>query len=215
MPCCRKRLSAAFFLLWLLFASAGLQAADISARNPLLALADEGYVLSADFSVSLNARLEDAVARGVGLYFVIDFELSRSRWYWLDEQLASRSQSLLLSYHALTRQYRLSSGTLHQSFASLEEALRILSRLRNWQVFDTSVVEAGSNLSCRGAHAPRPEPDAEDLSGQRAGQPGLEPLVGVGPLDLYSGRLRAAGGNGHAGRAGGASRAPAGGAIEW
>ncbi|MQM32788.1 MAG: hypothetical protein CRU78_20785 [Candidatus Accumulibacter phosphatis] len=142
MPCCRKRLSAAFFLLWLLFASAGVQAADISARNPLLALADEGYVLSADFSVSLNARLEDAVTRGVGLYFVIDFELSRSRWYWLDEQLASRSQSLLLSYHALTRQYRLSSGTLHQSFSSLEEALRILSRLRNWLVFDTSVVEA-------------------------------------------------------------------------
>jgi len=141
MPCCRKRLSAFFFWLWLLFASPGLQAADISARNPLLSVGEEGYVLSADFSVSLNARLEDAAARGVGLYFVIDFELTRSRWYWLDEQVASRSQSLLLSYHALTRQYRLSSGALHQSFASLEEAVRILSRLRNWQVFDKSVVE--------------------------------------------------------------------------
>jgi hypothetical protein len=141
MPCCRKRLSAAFFLLWLLFASAGLQAADISARNPLLALADEGYVLSADFSVSLNARLEDAVARGVGLYFVVDFELTRSRWYWLDEQLASRSQSVQLSYHALTRQYRLSTGTLHQSFSSLEDALRILSRLRNWLVIDKGTVQ--------------------------------------------------------------------------
>ncbi|WP_291989642.1 DUF4390 domain-containing protein [Candidatus Accumulibacter sp. ACC007] len=142
MPCCRKRLSAFFFWLWLLVASPGLQAADISARNPLLSVGDEGYVLSADFSVSLNARLEDAVARGVGLYFVVDFELSRSRWYWLDEQVASRSQSLLLSYHALTRQYRLSSGALHQSFASLDEALRILSRLRNWLVFEKSAVHA-------------------------------------------------------------------------
>lgn len=140
MPCCRKRLSASFLWLWLLFASPGLQAADISARNPLLSFGDEGYVLSADFSVSLNARLEEAVARGVGLYFVIDFELSRSRWYWLDEQVASRSQSILLSYHALTRQYRLSSGALHQSFPSLDDALRILSRLRNWLVFEKNAV---------------------------------------------------------------------------
>ena len=142
MPCCRKLLSSFLFCLSLYFAPAGAQAADISARNPLLAAGEDGYVLSADFSVSLNERLEDAVAKGVGLYFVIDFELGRSRWYWLDEQVAIRSQSVHLSYHALTRQYRLSSGALHQSFASLDDALRILSRLRNWLVFDKDAVNA-------------------------------------------------------------------------
>lgn len=142
MRSCRKPLSSFVFGLWLIFATAGVLGADISARNPLLAAGDEGYVLATDFNVNLNARLEDAVAKGVALYFVIDFELTRSRWYWLDEEVAGRSQTLQLSYHALTRQYRLSAGALHQNFASLDEALRILSRLRNWLVFERNAVQA-------------------------------------------------------------------------
>ena len=97
---------------------------------------EDGYVLSADFKFELNPRLEEAVTKGVVLYFVADFELSRARWYWLDEKLASRSQTYRLSYHALTRQYRLSTGGLHQSFQTLSEATRVLSRLRNWIVID-------------------------------------------------------------------------------
>ena len=136
MPCCGKLPSWFHLAVLLLFASLGAQAADITVRNPQLSVGEDGYVLAADFSISLNARLEDTVARGVALYFVVDFELTRSRWYWLDEEVVSRSQSFQLSYHALTRQYRLSSGALHQSFATLDEAMRILSRLRNWQVLD-------------------------------------------------------------------------------
>jgi hypothetical protein len=41
---------------------------------------------------------------------------------------------LRLSYHALSRQYRLSTGVLQQNYASLEEALNVLRRVRNWQV---------------------------------------------------------------------------------
>ncbi|MBL8395698.1 MAG: DUF4390 domain-containing protein [Candidatus Accumulibacter sp.] len=136
MPCWRKLLSPLLCGILLLCAAAGGQAADISVRNPVLAPGDEGYTLSADFNINLNARLDDAIARGVTLYFVVDFELTRSRWYWLDEEVVSRSQTFQLSYHALTRQYRLSSGALHQSFASLDDAQRILSRLRNWLVLD-------------------------------------------------------------------------------
>jgi hypothetical protein len=71
-------------------------------------LTDEGYVLSADFRFESEfASLEEAVNRGVVLHFVADFELTRERWYWLDEKLLSRSLTYRLSYHALTRQYRL------------------------------------------------------------------------------------------------------------
>lgn len=111
-------------------------AAEIEVANPQITLADEGYVLAADFNFELNPRLEEAVTKGVVLHFVADFELSRSRWYWLDEKLANRSQTFRLSYHALTRQYRLSTGALHQSFTTLGEALRVLSRMRNWLVLD-------------------------------------------------------------------------------
>ncbi len=136
MPCCTSRLKSVIvgLLLSLAFSFAG--AADITVRHPQLSIGDEAYVLAADFNLNLNPRLEDAVARGVALYFVVEFELTRSRWYWLDEQIAARSQSFQLSYHALTRQYRLSTGALHQSFPSLDDALRILSRLRNWQVIE-------------------------------------------------------------------------------
>lgn len=111
-------------------------AAEIEIVNPQLTAGDDGYSLSADFRFELNPRLEEAVAKGLALYFVAEFELSRARWYWLDEKLAVRTQVFRLSYHALTRQYRLSTGGLHQSFASLSEAVQVLNHLRNWGVIE-------------------------------------------------------------------------------
>jgi hypothetical protein len=124
------------WLLALLVMPAIALAAEIEVVNPQLQPADDGYALSADFKFELNPRLEEAVTKGVVLHFVADFELSKPRWYWLDEKLATRSQTYRLSYHALTRQYRLSTGGLHQSFATLSEAVQVLSRLRNWVVVE-------------------------------------------------------------------------------
>ena len=131
-------------VLWLLLPGL-LLAAEIEVANPQLAASEDGYVVSAEFAFDFNQRLEEAVNRGVVLHFIGEFELSRSRWYWLDEKLLSRSQTYRLSYHALTRQYRLSTGGLHQSFQTLSEALRILSNLRNWLVVDKGdkAVKAG------------------------------------------------------------------------
>jgi hypothetical protein len=124
------------WLLALLVVPLWSWAAEIEVVNPQLQPSDDGYVLSADFKFELNPRLEDAVTKGVVLYFVADFELSKARWYWLDEKLATRSQTYRLSYHALTRQYRLSTGGLHQSFSTLAEAVQVLARLRNWVVIE-------------------------------------------------------------------------------
>lgn len=130
------------FLRRLLFAlllglSLSLAAAEIEIANPQLEAGDEGYVLSADLKFEFSPRLEEAVNKGVVLYFVADFELSRPRWYWLDERVSSRSQTWRLSYHALTRQYRVSVGSgLHQAVTSLPEAVQLISRMRHWQVVD-------------------------------------------------------------------------------
>lgn len=130
-------------LAWCCLAVLPAAAAEIEIRQPLLSAGDDGYVLSADFAFELPARLEEAATRGVVLPFVIDFEVTRRRWWWLDETVASRSQTFRLSYHALTRQYRLSVGALHQSFASLDDALRLLSRLRQWPVLDRHQLRPG------------------------------------------------------------------------
>jgi len=125
------------WLLAVLIAAPGLLlAAEIEISNPQLVAGDDGHVLAADFSFDLNQRLEEAVTKGVVLFFVAEFELTRPRWYWLDEKVLSRSLTHRLSYHALTRQYRLSTGGMHQSFDWLSEAVHVLSRQRNWIVIE-------------------------------------------------------------------------------
>ena len=126
-------------------------AAEIEITNPQITASEDGFVVSADFGFELNERLEEAVSKGVVLYFVTEFEMTRPRWYWLDEKVVSRNQTHRLSFHALTRQYRLSKGGLHQSFDTLSEALRVLSRLRNWVVIDgraeKPIVQAGDTYT--------------------------------------------------------------------
>jgi hypothetical protein len=124
------------WLLALILLPTMVWAAEIEVANPQLQATEEGYVLSADFKFELNPRLEEAVTKGVVLHLVADFELTKARWYWFDEKLTTRSQTYRLSYHALTRQYRLSTGGLHQSFTTLSEAVQVLARLRNWVVVE-------------------------------------------------------------------------------
>ncbi|MFN7834743.1 MAG: DUF4390 domain-containing protein [Burkholderiaceae bacterium] len=108
---------------------------------------EAGWMLSATFLVELNARLEDVVNRGVPLYFVVEFELNRPRWYWLDEQAVSATRSYRLSYHALTRQYRVSFGALQLGFATLREALDMLSHIRDWKVVERGVLKTGATYA--------------------------------------------------------------------
>ncbi len=114
-------------------------------RDIRLDYAEEGYQLSTDIGVTLSPRLAEAVTRGVALYFVLEFEISRPRWYWLDEQVVERVQTYRLSYHALTRQYRVSKGALHQSFESLDDALHLIGRLQSWPVVDAGLLRPGGS----------------------------------------------------------------------
>jgi hypothetical protein len=122
----------------LVFAPAAL-AEEIEVRDVALRRVDDGLALDADFAFELTPRLAEVVANGVPLYFSVEFELTRRRWYWFDESAATQRLQLRLSYHALSRHYRLSSGLLQQNFASLEEALNVLKRVRNWLVADRSL----------------------------------------------------------------------------
>jgi len=153
-------------LTWLALALAlcapGATADEIETRDARLVAAEDGIFLHADFELELTSRLEDALAKGVPLYFVTEFELVRPRWYWLDERVATATRSTRLSFHALTRTYRLTTGALHQSFATLDEALRVLSTVRGWQVLakdaikpDTSYV-AYTRMRLDTAQLPKP-----------------------------------------------------------
>jgi hypothetical protein len=131
--------------LALLAVTSVARADDIEVSGANLSATEEGIVLAADFAFDLNARLQEAVTNGVPLYFVVEFELTRPRWYWFDEKAAAKRLQLRLSYHALSRQYRLSTGALQQNYPTLEEALSVLRRVRNWLVVDRSIGLADAN----------------------------------------------------------------------
>jgi hypothetical protein len=119
-------------------------AAGIEVRYAGLDSSDDGYAVNAQFDVELTPRLQEALNNGVALYFVVEFELVRPRWYWLDERSVASRLQYRLTYHALSRQYRLWTGTLHQPFGTLSEALRVLGRVRSWQVLERDRISNGS-----------------------------------------------------------------------
>src|SRR5687767_4393848 len=160
-----RRMAFLTSLAMLLLASLGAATAgaeEIEVRAARLRATEEGLVLDADFAFELTPRLADVVANGVPLYFRVEFELTRRRWYWFDETAAARQMNLRLSYHALSRQYRLSAGALQQSFPTLEEALNVLKRVRNWLVVERSVrlssadYDAGVRMRLDTALLPKP-----------------------------------------------------------
>ncbi len=89
-------------------------------------LTEEGYQLSADYDIQLSQTVETALKHGVTLYFVSELAINRSRWYWLDTDVARDEQVAKLSYNALTQQYRITHGSLFQSFYDLKDALQVL-----------------------------------------------------------------------------------------
>jgi hypothetical protein len=123
----------------------------------------DGLTLSADFEVPLTRSLADAVERGVSLYFVIEFELYRPRWWWYDELVVERSKTWRLAYHALTRQYRVTANGVIYPFDSLEAALRSIVRVRHWRIVSDdddlsadTVYEAQVRLRLDTSQLPKP-----------------------------------------------------------
>ncbi|HEU0234134.1 MAG TPA: DUF4390 domain-containing protein [Gallionella sp.] len=119
-------LSRSVLLVWLFAATA--YAEGVSVNKAEARLGENGYQLSASYDINLTFAAQQALTRGIPLYFVGEFSLTRSRWYWLDEEIFQGEQTVKLSYSVLTRQYRISRGALFQNFASFEDALNILAR---------------------------------------------------------------------------------------
>ncbi len=86
--------------------------------------------------VALPRAVDDALGKGVPLYFVAEATLLRNRWYWRDERVARISRSWRLAFQPLTGAWRVSLGGLHQSYASLDEALAAVSRSGGWKLVD-------------------------------------------------------------------------------
>jgi len=102
--------------------------------------------LSLDFAarIHLSRAVEEALQRGVPVYFTAQAQLLRNRWYWRDERVARVQRTWRLAFQPLTSSWRVGFGGLNQTQATLEEALASLSRLSDWKVADLAQVDPDS-----------------------------------------------------------------------
>lgn len=139
----------AALLLAALVLSAGAPAADerIAVTRAGLEVrhgADPGAYVDAQFDVHLPASLRDAVDHGIALYFAVDVEVTRSRWYWFDKRVVDDTIEYRISFSPLTREYRLARGGLAQPFESLDQALGTMRRLSEWRIGDSTLLDGGN-----------------------------------------------------------------------
>ncbi|MEP7180779.1 MAG: DUF4390 domain-containing protein [Betaproteobacteria bacterium] len=138
------------------------RADSIVVRSAELRAEDDSWDLNAEFELAINPTLDEALQKGIPLYFLLEFEVLRPRWYWLDEKVLSYTTQYRLSYNALTRTYRASSGLLGQTFNSLDEVERLLSRVtsrpvaRRDQLAKGVRYEAAVRLRLDGNQLPKP-----------------------------------------------------------
>jgi len=102
---------------------------------------DGELTLDFDARVTLPRSVEDAMQRGVPVYFVAEAALYRYRWYWRDERVSRVQRSWRVAFQPLTSTWRVGFGGFNQNFATLEEALAVVSRSSRWKVADLTALE--------------------------------------------------------------------------
>jgi hypothetical protein len=112
---------------------------------------DEGVLLTAAVRFELPQVVDDALAKGIPMFFVAEAAIYRDRWYWYDKRVAFASRHMRLSYQPLTRRWRLqvssapigNSGlVLGQMFDTREEALAAVQRISRWRVAEAADVDS-------------------------------------------------------------------------
>ncbi len=140
-----KGLGLALLLCWLGVLGCLLPAAAQAQGVELASLSIKRHdgALTLDFAarLSLPHAVEDALQRGVPVYFVAEATVYRSRWYWRDERLARVSRSWRVAFQPLTSTWRVGLGGLNQTHATLADALAVLSSSSDWKLADLSQID--------------------------------------------------------------------------
>ena len=155
------RLSQTLWLAFILTLAGVLYPARAQAQvpaNPVeIALlrverADDGLFLTAQIKLELPSIVEDALHKGIAMFFVAEAELLRDRWYWYDRKVAVAAKYIRLAYQPLTRRWRLNMSpepignvglgvSFSQNFDSLQDALDAVQRISRWKIAEAGVLE--------------------------------------------------------------------------
>ncbi len=134
-------------LLMLNFVSVSAYAEGIKIKSVEMERAENDWLLNATFQIELAPGLEDAVKKGVVLYFQTEFDVTRSRWYWFDEKPALAQRQTRLSYQPITQQYRIASEGFTFSAKTILEALQAVGTIGGWKVVDNNQIDPGKSYT--------------------------------------------------------------------
>lgn len=145
-----KKFNFLALMLAFMLASSSVFAAQshgIEVRRAVFVAEDDYYIFETDIDIVLSAPLEDALNKGIPLYFLLEFELIRSRWYWVNEKPIANQQQYRMSFNALTRQYRIGIGAFYQNFPTLAEALAVMSKVRRRENIEAGILSKGTSYT--------------------------------------------------------------------
>ena len=142
------------------FVGVSAHAGGVQAEQLQIEKNAEGYALSTSLTLDISPAVEDALLKGVAVFFVLEADIFRDRWYWVDKKVAGAQRQMRLSYQPLTRRWRLgvafsagpnaslsandSAGPpvyLNQHFDNLTDALVSIKRISGWKVADLQELE--------------------------------------------------------------------------
>ena len=110
---------------------------------------DAALYMGADWRFDLPPTLEDALMKGITLYFVTEVEINQERWYVYNQRVAQAERHVRLFYQPLTRRWRVNispqpfnaSGlgvSLGQSYDTVDEAMGAVRRLVQFRIANAS-----------------------------------------------------------------------------
>jgi hypothetical protein len=125
------------------------RAATVDAQPLSLDQESDGLYVSATAVFALPRALEDALHRGIPLYFLVRMEVVRGRWWWFDEKIGNAQVLTRLVYQPLLEKYRVSTGALQKNYNSLDEALSQVQHALHLKVADAKELVVGQTYSVR------------------------------------------------------------------
>jgi hypothetical protein len=158
LSCAHARRSLIVWLLWAWCIPIAWAATPVELQTLKVERFEHGVYASANLQFELPAVLEEAMFKGVSLYFVTEIDIFRERWYFYDQRVSHAERHVRVTYMPLTRRWRVNisaqpfSATglgmnLGQSHDSLEEALGAVRRIVQWRVAMASDVEVDGRQS--------------------------------------------------------------------
>ena len=147
MHYCRK--IKLLFCAWLLVIIPQLAVAantSLHINTAELVAVGEMYELNADVDMKFSPKVEEAISKGFVLKFILEFQLSKPRKYWFDDEVVTVSHEIALNYHALSRQFIVTRGDQQKAFVRLDEALDDLSYISGLNVFKKSEIDNEEHL---------------------------------------------------------------------